>query len=309
MLLFSFLTALGFLIYIYNIDNGFHDIINAFITRSASWQVHPYYLWPLLWPAAIIVRFFIYFNPIFAAFSLITLVQLLKKIRSKQYSSTVMIFIGLFLFGLIHILLYPSGSFGHIYWIYYFIPYVSFSSASILVSLKRKPVILFIIFIFSLLLLLGIDKWKTGEIKGNLWRYNLDQQADKYLSPYESVYINKDSSLDGDVFKYKFGHETHIANPYMLSRTYKHYIYSCETTCDVTNKVLKYLLTKYAYKIIHSSQGEGYVFLLDKPAENNKSQITQTIKKSISTQPTTAQHSIFKQIYIFLVSVLQVPFL
>ncbi len=313
-LMVAFITALGFFAYISILQSGLHELFGAFINRSHTWEVTPYYLWPFLWAATIFVRFFIYFNPILSILSLFFLLTSLIKLYKHQISSDLLLYFGFFMFGAIHILLYPSGSFGHIYWIYYFIPFICFAVASVLISLEKRKLLLSGIFIFSGIFLLGVDKWKTGEIRGNLWRYDLAQQANKYLSPYEPLLINKDSSLDWDVLKYKFQHEIIFGSPDRTSHLgqYKHYIYSCNTVCNLNEKELSFLLQEYAYRKIQSKQGEGYVFFLDKPAKNFKPQSLYNETKDLVVEKhetTSPQNISFQQVYGMLVKMLQVPFL
>jgi 4-amino-4-deoxy-L-arabinose transferase-like glycosyltransferase len=308
----SVLTALGFMIYLATLQNGFGEIISAFFVRSSTWQITPYYLWPILWILTIITRFVIYFNPIFALLTLIGILGLVKSIYKKKYNSNLFLFLGLFLFGFVHVVLYPSGSFGHIYWIFYFIPFVSFISAQILEKyFNDKFIILGIIFL-SILFLYGVNRWKIGEIKANVWRYDLAVQASNNLPKFERVMINRDGSMDTDVFRYKFLHEYILedSNNFKNSKE-RFYIYSCDTTCNLEEKNLKNLTDNYGYVRLNSSQGEGYLFDKKKPkiiTESSAMPVNDS-SKSANTSTSANEQSLFRVFYVRFVNFLQVPFL
>ena len=315
-ILASVLTSLGFMAYIFYLSSGLSDLINAFFIRSNTWTVIPHYLWPVLWISAIFTRFLIYFNPIFTILGIYYVFWAFRQYRKHKLNSEIVLILSLLIFGLIHIALYPSGSFGHIYWIYNLIPFVSLACASIIFNIRKKSILILFIFIFSILFLFGVSKWKTGELVGNVWRYDLAMNADKVLQDYEKVAVNKDSALDTDVLRYKFLHEYVVLKPIDLenNREVNHYIFSCNGVCDTSNEEFKYLFNKFEYIKLNSSGGEAYVFILDKQkrTEIKEKKTLISLEQQIVTtaQPVGESYrSKFKLIYLYIVKTLQVPFL
>jgi len=158
--------------------------------------------------------------------------------------------------------------------------------------------------------LFGVDKWKTGEILGNLWRYDLAQRVATHLSPYEEVAVNKDSALDTDVLRYKFLHDVTISSPNLrLQSKYHDYIYSCNTLCDINQAELSYLLQKFNSEKIKSSQGEAYLFHLDKPVQRGNVAPINNSPKLITRRGYVKKESMFHTLYLHIFNILQVPFL
>ncbi|MEM4230695.1 MAG: glycosyltransferase family 39 protein [Candidatus Pacearchaeota archaeon] len=308
MLITAIITALLFLLYIALINSGFSDLQSAFINRSLG-QLLTLRQWPSIWATTILLRFFVYFNPVITLFSFFFLFKLFVKIKNKHLSSKNMMHLGLFIFGFIHVVLYPEGSFGHPYWIYYFIPFIIYSSVMTLLKFSKNYFIFLVVFLFSFFLL-RIEKWKTGEIKANIWRYDLAQKANEYLLPYEKIAVNQDSSMDIDVLHYKFLHDVDIKNNNSISdKKYRHYVYSCTTICSMKED-LQYLIRRYNYKRLGSSQGEAYIFFLKEPAiKSNLDKINKASDEKNATGEilVVKKESIFKMIYIYIKGFLHLP--
>ncbi len=311
MLITAITTALLFLLYIALVNSGLSDLQSSFINRSLG-EVLKLQYWPFIWAATILLRFFVYFNPVITLLSFFFLFKLFSQIRSKHFSPKNMVYLGLFIFGFIHVSLYPEGSFGHPYWIYYFIPFITYSSAMTLLKFSKNYFILLAVFLFSFFFLLRVEKWKTGEIKANIWRYDLAQKASNYLLPYEKVAVNENSSMDIDILHYKFLHDIDVKDNNSISdKKYRHYIYSCTTSCNVRDKNLQYLILRYDYKKLGSSQGEAYIFFLKEPAIKSKldkirnaSDEKNAVKEALIVRE---RESIFKTIYIYIKSFLHLP--
>ena len=298
----SFLTAAIFLLDIFLLLHSFSDLLSAFTTRSTGLLLKTP-CWIVLWPTVIFIRFNVYFTP---TLTILAFVYFLKSyiFRKKNDNKIGLIILLYFVFGLIHVLLYLEGSFGHPYWIYYFIPFIVFSSSSILYKLylNHKYFLILLLAIPNIYFFIKVENWKINELKANLWRYDIAKKIDtEYLSPYEKISINKDSFVDPDMFMYQFKHEVLIADPKDLNLTASytnHYIYSCSNDC-LNNKYFNLLLKNRMYKKEIFDQGIVYVFSL-KNKTNNK-----LIYNSVKTQNNINETSInnnntIKNIYNYL---------
>lgn len=239
------------------------DLSNAIFNRSLG-TLTEQPLWPIRWVLIIGLRFIIYFNPVFIFFVFYYLLSnlCLKNFKKNILFSTVLIF---FTFGLIHILLYPDGSFGHPYWIYYLTPFVVFSSSFISFSLfKRRRYTLFSIFIACFIFTFLIQSWKQEQIKSNIWRYDLAQKADVNLHPYEKILVNVNSAIDIQLLKYKFNHDVIIAGnkSEIDGGKYEHFLYACVSKCLTSDSFFTYLRNNYKSTLVSNTDGEAYVFEL-----------------------------------------------
>jgi 4-amino-4-deoxy-L-arabinose transferase-like glycosyltransferase len=258
----SVIIALLYLAYIYHFMSGFSDINQAILTRSLG-QLVGQQFWFSRWVSVIILRIFLYFNPIFVALGFYYLFNnkyKLLNIKKNSLFSIVLISIG---FGLIHILLYPEGSFGHPYWIYYLIPFLVFSSSIVLYKLLKFNKLLFIlIVIFTLLYSLPIQYWKYEQTKSNVWRYELAKDANHNFYNYEPIEVNEGSVIDKDLIRYVFSHETKIISKtsQIDEKNYGHFLYSCSVRCLASDKIFSYLSNTYKYASIFNIGGEAYIF-------------------------------------------------
>lgn len=306
----SVITAILFLLYIYWLQGNFSELFFAFTTRSFGTLVS-YAYWPLLWISAISVRLIFYFNPVILAMSFIFLFKLYKQWRNNKRNIHHILICLLGVFALFHVLLYPEGSFGHPYWIYYFVPFIAFSSAEVVASFQAKKSLVFIfgIYIISIAYFLKLENWKTKEISSNVFRYELAKKADEVLKPYEKIAINLQSPIDYDLFRFPFLHEVIFETPKSIQKntSIKHYIYTCSDICD--RAALQELLSIYTYRVTQSSLGEQYVFFLN---TKQKSDLIENSKKGVKTEHLSIvqpeyRNNIIKVVYSFLLTKLHMP--
>ena len=180
-----------------------------------------------------------------------------------------------------------------------------------LLKFSKNYFILLVVFLFSFFFLLRIEQWKTGEIKANIWRYDLAQKANDYLLPYEKVAVNQDSSMDIDILHYKFLHDIDIKDSNFVSdKKYRHYIYSCTTACNIQDKNLQYLIKRYDYKKLGSSQGEAYIFFLKETVIKSKLGKIHNVSNEKNTTKEVLiakKESVFKTIYTYIKDFLHLP--
>lgn len=292
----SITTAVLFLIYI-SLFNQLDNLIGAFIVRGPGALLQQPF-WPLKWLLTIITRLLFYFNPIVFLVSLSSLVLIIKKLLKRRADPTDILLLCLFAFGLLHILFYPEGSFGHPYWIYYLIPSVVLLTVMLISNKKLKTVPLLFVVILSIIYLWGVNTWKIKEIRGNVFRYELATLANKYLAPYEEVIINDNSVIDQDALLYPFYHKS-ILFKYLSDSEFKNYnyiVYSCINTCT-SNEVLNFN-KKYYSKSVKLLEGEIIIYNLKKKlvAVNKKSSEADS-KKLISVSNPSPRHHILRMIY------------
>ena len=281
----AFVVAALFLSYIYHFMSGFSDISSAILIRSLGQLVgQPF--WPLRWMSILLIRMLVYFNPIFVMlgfYYLFTNIFKFSKVRKENRLLTVILI--LFAFGLIHILLYPEGSFGHPYWIYYLIPFITFSSSFVLYKLlKRNKFVFITIILFVFLFMIPVQYWKYEQIISNVWRYSLAKQVNLNFLTYESIEINSGSVIDRDLIKYAFSHDVKIINNIseINEGEYKHFLYSCTSNCLISDKIFAYLLDNYKGTRVSNSDGEAYVF------ELKTKRVTGNIEINLSNMPVNA---------------------
>lgn len=299
-------TTLLFSLYIYFILGSFQDMQQAFLNRSTGALLHQS-LWPVRWASVFSLRVFLYFTPLFVLFAVLYSVTAIKKKLYNDRSVLILIF---FAFGIVHVLLYPEGSFGHPYWIYYLSPFFALSSGYVLYALWRRKYYFLMISccIFSLVFFLKIENWKYKEMYGNLWRYSLMSKANVYLPAYEPVILNKDGVVDPDLIAYAFKHPITVqSSPLLMNskRMEHYYLYSCLQQCGNETPEFAHLKSNYSSKKASTREAEMYIFDLSKPQRRDAIIQTQDTKKALAV--TQKKDSVLRSVYIFLLSILSAP--
>lgn len=308
----SMATAILFLVYILFLTGSISDLQQAFFVRSTG-ELLTYSYWPFRWIGIMILRIILYFNPVVLLFTGIYIFRLLSWRKKKTITQNDLLIIGLLLFGLIHILLYPEGSFGHAYWIYYLLPFITFSSSSVLASLmKRKNAALLItLFALGLLFTTTVERWKTKEVEGNIFRYSLAQRANEHLIPYETILTNSQSVIDQDLWIYEFNHPAKITDPGRISDApnFRIYAYSCMQRCSILDSNFSLLYKNYNYFVINDSGAQLYVFnLRDKNIPEKSNSLTNGFNPTSSSHVTeNRQESFLRKVYRNIKDALRAP--
>jgi hypothetical protein len=222
----SFVTAALFILYSVWLSGGPWDLVNAFIVRGPG-AVLSSASWFITWPMTILLRIAIYFNPLYVFFALSGFFTLFKSSKKTEFF---WILVSLLIFGSFHILLYPEGSFGHAYWIYYLIPFIVFSSAWFLEKYLRNFIALALIITLSTGYFLIIEEWKTKELESNLFRYYFARAVATNVSAYDTIYLNRNGIFDYDMFQYQFQLNTKEMSEYKKSS--ESIVYSCRIACE-----------------------------------------------------------------------------
>lgn len=297
MFIVAVLSVFLFLGYIYMVLGGFSDLIQAFLNRSPGELLERSH-WVIVWFTTILFRIGLYINPlivILAGVGLYKLYSEYKRTKNKQF----FLFLGFLLFGLIHILLYPEGSFGHAYWIFYVIPFFVFSSAVVFErTVFKQRVLVLLLTVFFLSYAVFINEWKINETKANLFRYYHALAASLYTPPYSDVAINTDSIIDSDLLAYQFLYNVSGKTTNQKDAT-KEVIYSCRGVClETLLEEQRGVFGKEDYKIV-SGDGEVYIFSSQKGTDR-----VQTVHLLYEVQKS---QSIFGEIYAMIKLYLSLP--
>jgi hypothetical protein len=263
LILTSTLVALVFLLYLqYFGELG--NLIGAFMVRSPG-EIMSESFWFVRWIMTVVVRFFFYFNPVIFVLSIIGIITTMQRIKVKKIEHAYILLLCLSIFGCIHILLYPEGSFGHPYWIYYLLPSVVFFATLTIEKMGYKNIFILLLIFFSVVYLFGINSWKIKEIESNVFRYDLAKKAVTFLYPYEKILINNESVIDPDTLLYPFMHEVtqekHVASTDIGQ--YRHMIYSCRGVCGDTPDLAKYKMN-YEFHEVKNKESQAYIFNLQR---------------------------------------------
>jgi hypothetical protein len=179
-----FLAALGtgaiFLGYVGIMAGGLGDISSGINLPAAFW-------WK--WMGILGVRWGVYFGLI----GFIGLMGLIGLIKNRTIFA-------LAAFAATNMVLYPGWSFGHPYWIYYFVPVIALAAGYQLNQITNKWAIVIIIFL-AIGQWNGVEKWKTGQIAANLGRADLAQKADQLIPKGETLMVNPGGVIDGDIWQ------------------------------------------------------------------------------------------------------------
>ncbi len=198
-------TSLFFLL-ISIIKGNFADLVSAISVRAASDELILKNLPFLRLLAVFITRLVIYFTPL----SIIGLTYYLyiqfknwKKREVTLINTTILFF---FIFGISNYIFLPTASFGHIYFLIYFVPFfaliLSILSTNTLLKVKYLPVVILIL-VFIPSIFVTFFKWK--QIAKQRWRYNDAYNINKELKDYEVLAVK---GFPGDIFEQYFFHPT-----------------------------------------------------------------------------------------------------
>jgi hypothetical protein len=305
-------TETVFLTYVYLLMGGFSDLLTAISNRSLG-ELLSMPFWPLRWLVLITLRLILYFNPIFVVISFSVLFFTSRLLLQRKITLERVLIIVLFLFGMLNVLLYPEGSFGHAYWIYYFIPFIAFATADVLYTLfkKKKYYLLVLIGLFSIFFLYRIEHWKRKEVEANVWRYELFRRVNEHLHPYEKVLVNKDSVIDEDLIGYVFKHEVEKAEPdnlATLSEKYRVYIFSCMSCSAFPNEVQQ-LQNVYEHKLFTASEGKIILFQLKKRSQSHlqTTKVTTENKVKVMTPNLPDREHLLRKLYRDIKAFLNAP--
>lgn len=241
----SMITALFYLSYTYLItgDNSF--IFGGLLNRSLGELLYRE-SWFIIWIMTLMSRLLVYFNPIILVFALLYFFRY-RNTGSKDLSMLITSLLG---FGIIHIALYPEGSFGHPYWMYYLFPSIALGAGVVVQKLwNERRWIVVLGLVLSSFYVIAVVQWKVKETVGNIFRYQLAKVASEKISDYTPILINRTGPIDPDIFQYSFHHPTVILEPNQKKLpdiSFGAVVFSCLPTCNDLAAQLSALKGQYS---------------------------------------------------------------
>lgn len=253
----SLFTAFTFFLYSVWLSGGISDLLQAFMVRSPGALLQTPG-WLIGWPTTILLRIMIYFNPIIVLLAIVGFWILGKFQKEKTLFLTCLAFL---CFGIFHILLYPEGSFGHAYWIYYLLVWIVFSSAYVLYLIRHKTKVILVIFGISLLFFVGVERWKFREAHANMFRYYFAQAVASEFDTYTSFFIYEQSVFDNDMFEYQFFLRPNtLTSDRIAEKNGLPIVYSCRIRCN-SQQLSVFSDSGYSpVKKIFTHDAEVYIF-------------------------------------------------
>lgn len=185
---------------------GFNDFINAVYVRQVDSELfsHSYPLVRLI--TTTIIRILIYFTP-FVFISFILLFENIRDFISKKKldlkSYTILFF---FLFGIVNIVVLPTATFGHIYFLIYLTPFFAFTLSQFSKKVLNKSEALLFLFFFTVFLISSlVTYFKWQQVRKQAYRFDIAKSIDMKIVPYKTVGVR---GFPGDVMEQYFLHPT-----------------------------------------------------------------------------------------------------
>lgn len=287
-------TFLVFLTYVAFFSRGFGDLSTAFLVRGpGEVLLNPF--WYGLWPLTILLRILVYTGPFVLLAGCIGIVFAFKE-RFYDINRFLRFIIVFLLFGMMHILLYPEGSFGHAYWIFYTVPFFIFSAGFFLLKLQKKHFVILAFFLAAGVYSLLVIHWKTSEARGNIFRYNFAQVVSGYFPKYSAVGLNPGSAIDPDLLGYAFSLNAYRLNTGNLGKSM---LYTCSNSCTAEDLKIVELLRRGQVTTVESAEIKGFI------TSGKASGFPEHIDIEYDKQP--GRESIFKKFYVFAMDRLKFP--
>lgn len=286
----SVATSLFYLAYTYLITGDATFLFGGFLNRSTGELLHRGN-WGVIWIITILLRLFVYFNPVIVGLA----VLYFFRYRNNGGKGLFVLTASLFGFGMIHIILYPEGSYGHPYWTFYLFPAIALGSGVVVQKLwMTRKLIVILGLVLSSLYVMAVVQWKMKETIGNVFRYQLAKIASEQISDYTPILINRTGPIDPDIFQYSFHHPTVILEPNQKKfpdLPFGAVVFSCLPTCNGQTGQLSIFKDRYSGTRFLSQNLEMWMFTKD---EKQKQEVK---TERISVLSPKDSHSLFSTIY------------
>lgn len=234
--LYIFIIIVGitfFLTVVYLSKGSFNDLITSIALRMGDKELFSLsYPWIRL-SFITLLRCIIYFGPLVVFFSSVILLRTIKKLIQKDFSEENLIILSLFIMGMINFLGLPGSTWGHIYFIYYWVPFFALASASFFNNRSKQKILIFS-FVISLIWSFTIVFFKTQQRTKQVWRYYVAKEINNYVEPYTEVGVYQ---FPGDLLEYYFDYPTKSFSSYnevvdYLTVEGRYLIFSCWSVCS-----------------------------------------------------------------------------
>lgn len=240
---------------------NFRDLIGAVSVRSIATELFSL-SYPYVRLAGItILRIGLYFTPL--AFG--ALWYFISEIRKKPNEKTVML-LGLCILGFVNVIVLPTATWGHSYFLYPFIPFFAFGEALILTKFLHKPRFFYVCILIVIGTSIAVNFGKMMQVRKQFWKYALAQQVEPKLKPYETIGV---VNFSGDVFEQYFLHPS-VPLTYLSMKdkledpaSCRYYLVVCADVCtnDELNHIKDYAKT---YETTDMQIGDHPAWLIEK---------------------------------------------
>lgn len=236
---FEYLAGAGislslFVVGVSAVQHGVRELGGAIWARSYTAELTGLSVWPLRLILITLLRTLLYFTP--AAVPALWIAYRNVRAQMKLPELTVVAF---FIFGCLNLLFLPAASWGHSYFLYYFIPFFAFAGGLYFEKIEQKSVLLISWIVIIILTSIAVNFLKIQQVKKQLWKYDVAASINKTLTPYETVGV---VNFAGDIFENYFLHPSQPMQAEQLTAwvngtIYPHVlrtVYVCEGTCTTS---------------------------------------------------------------------------
>ncbi len=186
--------------------NNIGMIYDGFRARGVTPELTGLSWWPARLLLVTVVRLIIYFSPVAA-------VGIWEAARVKAEKSSAGIgkrelSILFFIIGIINILVLPTATWGHSYFLYYMIPFVSFGMGLWMVTLPRYSTLVACCMIFLHVgWSIGVNSQKLRQVTKQSWKYEFGQLVSTMVPRYSRIGVME---YPGDVLERYFAIATTV---------------------------------------------------------------------------------------------------
>lgn len=269
---------------VYLLQNGFNELKGAVLNRSYASELTKLSLWPIRLTFISILRSMLYFT----LFAIIWVLDAIGSIKQRKYwgiqEITLLYF---FIFGSLNIIFLPTATWGHSYFLFYFIPFFSFLGGIWFVKVEKRSILMYSCLFIMVISSIGVTYLKIEQVKKQLWKYDAAVQINAFLIPYETIGV---VNFAGDVFENYFLHPSQPISSSEVSEwqssnlypTVEKVVFVCVTTCTTRELEIVDMLKKNNFVQTYHV-GNNDAWLINKNVQNNDIQNLEdkNIQKSI----------------------------
>ncbi len=221
-----------FIVSVYVTQHGFIELGSAIWSRSYTAELTSLSIWPIRLLAISILRMVLYFTPISLA-----AIWLFYRLLRRRQSFPELSLLFFFIYGCLNLIFLPTASWGHSYFLFYFIPFFAFTGGLFMEQIEKKTSRIWLWITVLVFCSVAVNYLKLQQVKKQLWKYDVAANINKTLKPYETVGV---INFAGDIFENYFLHPT-VPIPYgklndwLEGRSYTggtNAVYVCEGNCS-----------------------------------------------------------------------------
>lgn len=196
----------------------------GFLGRGITNEITVLSWWPVRLFLVTLIRIVIYFSPLL-------LLSLTTKIKNKGIHMFFLII------GLVNLVALPAASWGHSYFLYYFVPFAAYTMGSwVSNNSHRGTLFVWGVVLFQIVWSVSVSSLKITQVTKQSWKYDFGRDIQKVVPPYTHVGV---IAFPGDVLEYYFDVPTTTFSRVEMERwaigvAYKdipHVIMTCQNIC------------------------------------------------------------------------------